>query len=59
MKGFRGGAESLCAFEMLIRQFKKKNLFLKLLIHCRNSEIESDALNFEIVVLSSENVCGD
>ena len=25
--GFRGGAESLCAFEMLIRQFKKKISF--------------------------------
>lgn len=24
--GFRGGAESLCAFEMLIRHFKKKSL---------------------------------
>lgn len=57
--GFRGGADSLCAFEMLIRQLKKKQLFLKLLMHCRNSEIESDALNLETVVLSSKNLCGD
>lgn len=58
--GFRGGADGLCAFEMLIRQLKKKTkLFLKLLMHCRNSEIESDALNLEIVVLSSKNLCGD
>lgn len=48
----------MCAFEMLISEFKK-NLFLKLLIHGRNSEIESDALNVEIVVSSSENLCGD
>lgn len=46
LKDYGRGEDSLCAYDMSIRQLKI--LLCKLLVNSKNSEIESDTLNFEI-----------